>query len=321
MVDATGRARAGLTTAASPLRIASLLPSTTEIACALGFQSALVGRSHECDYPPGVEELPVLTQPKLDAAAPSRAIDESVRALVREGLSVYRVDAERLRELAPDVVLTQDQCQVCAASLADVEQALEAWIGQRPRVVSLHPKSLGDAFVDFQRVAEALGAPDRGESLAAALADRISDVGERTGRLRERPSVACIEWIDPPMAAGFWLPELVTLAGGRALLAEPGAPSRWIGLAELAAADPDAVVVLPCGFDLARTRRELPALAAQDAWRGLRAVREGRAFLADGHALMNRPGPRLVESLEVLAEILHPEEFAPRHRGGCWEPA
>jgi len=304
-----------------PLRIASLLPSTTEIACALGFQGELVGRSHECDYPAGVERLPVLTQPKLDVAAPSLAIDAGVRALVRHGLSVYRVDAELLRELAPDVILTQDQCQVCAASLADVEAALAEWIGSRPRVVSLHPKSLGDVFCDVQRVGDALGAEERGRSLAALLANRITDVGERTGRLRDRPRVACIEWIDPPMAAGHWMPELVTLAGGRALLASAGAPSAWITLAELASADPDAIVVLPCGFDLARTRRELPALSASDAWQALRAVRAGRAFLADGHALMNRPGPRLALSLEVLAEILHPEEFAPRNRDRYWEGA
>jgi iron complex transport system substrate-binding protein len=302
-----------------PLRIASLLPSATEIACALGFQAELVGRSHECDFPPGIERLPVLTSPKLDAGAPSREIDARVRALVRDGLSVYRVDAERLRQLAPDVVLTQDQCAVCAASLADVEVALAEWTGGRPRVVSLHPRSLGDAFADFQRVAASLGDAERGERVAAGLANRIADVGERTGRLRERPRVVCIEWIDPPMAAGHWMPELVTLAGGRALLAETASPSPWITLAELAAADPDAIVVLPCGFDLARTRRELPALATRPEWLALRAVREGRAFLADGHALMNRPGPRLVESLEVLAEILHPEEFAPRHRGRWWE--
>jgi iron complex transport system substrate-binding protein len=302
-----------------PLRIASLLPSATEIACALGFEAQLVGRSHECDFPPGVERLPVLTEPRLDTTKASRALDADVRALVREGLSVYQVDAERLRELAPDVILTQDQCEVCAASLADVEAALLEWTGVRPRIVSLRPRNLGDVFVDFQRVALALGAEERGRTLAVEAANRISEVGERSGRLRDRPSVVCIEWIDPPMAAGHWMPELVTLAGGRALLGEPGAPSHWITLAELAAADPDALVVLPCGFDLARTRRELPALASRGAWPGLRAVREGRVHLADGHALMNRPGPRLVESLEVLAEILHPEAFPPRHRGRWWE--
>ena len=314
--------RAGsVTGAAGRVRIASLLPSTTEIACALGFQAELVGRSHECDFPAGVDRLPILTQPKLDVAKTSREIDASVRALVRDGLSVYRVDAERLREVAPDVILTQDQCEVCAASLKDVEAALEAWTGVRPRVVSLRPHSLGDVFADFQRVADALGAGERGRSVAAQLANRLADVGERTGRLAPRPSVACIEWIEPPMAAGHWMPELVTLAGGRALLGEAGAPSAWIALEALAAADPDVIVVLPCGFDLATTRRELPALSSREQWQGLRAVREGRVFLADGSALMNRPGPRLVESLEVLAEILHPELFAPRHRGRWWEPA
>jgi len=302
-------------------RIASLLPSATEIACALGFQECLVGRSHECDFPAGVEALPALTQPKLDAKRTSREIDASVRALLQDGLSVYRVDAERLRALAPDVILTQDQCEVCAASLADVEAALAAWTGVRPTLVSLRPRSLGDAFCDFQRVADALGATEQGQSVAARLANRISDVGERTGRMRERPSVACIEWIEPPMAAGHWMPELVTLAGGRALLGETGAPSQWIELEALLRADPDAIVVLPCGFDLERTRRELPALGSRPEWRRLRAVREDRAFLADGSALMNRPGPRLVESLEVLAEILHPEEFAPHHRGRWWERA
>lgn len=302
-------------------RIVSLIPSATEIACVLGFRERLVGRSHECDFPADVEALPTLTQPMLDPTRTSREIDASVRALVQDGLSVYRVDALRLRELAPDVILTQDQCEVCAASLADVEAALEAWSGVRPTLVSLRPRSLGDVFADFQRVADALGAGERGRSVAAGLANRLSDVGERTGRMRERPSVVCIEWIDPPMAAGHWMPELVTLAGGRALLGESAAPSRWIALEDLLRADPDAIVVLPCGFDLETSRRELPALASRDEWRRLRAVREGRAFLADGRALMNRPGPRLVESLEVLAEILHPEEFAPRHRGRWWEPA
>ncbi len=302
-------------------RIASLLPSTTEIACALGFQDRLVGRSHECDFPPGVESLPALTEPKLDASRSSREIDASVRALVRDGLSVYRVHADRLRELQPDVILTQDQCEVCAASLADVEAALASWTGVRPRIVSLRPQSLGDVFVDIQRVADELDAPERGRSLTVRLANRIAEIGERSGRLAHRPSVVCIEWIEPPMAAGHWMPELVTLAGGRALLAESAAPSQWITLEALALADPDVIAVLPCGFALETTRREIRALASLDAWRRLRAVREGRVFLADGNALMNRPGPRLVESLEVLAEILHPEEFAPHRRGSSWEPA
>jgi iron complex transport system substrate-binding protein len=239
-------------------RIASLLPSTTEIACALGFQSALVGRSHECDFPSGVERLPVLTAPKLDSTRPSAEIDQRIKALVRDGLSVYRVDAERLRELAPDVILTQDQCEVCAASLADVEAALRDWSDSPPRVVSLAPGTLGDVWRDVTRVAEALRAPERGQALAAALTDRVSDLAEQALRIRERPRVACIEWIDPLMAAGNWVPELVALAGGDSVFGEAGAHSPWIPWEALRDADPDAIVVLPCGFDLPRTRATVP---------------------------------------------------------------
>ena len=301
-------------------RIASLLPSTTEIACALGFAAELVGRSHECELPAGVGALPALTEPKLDPAAPSRAIDDRVRALVRDGLSVYRVDAERLRALAPDVILTQDQCEVCAASLSDVEDALARWQGGAAQVVSLDPRTLRDVFRDFSRIAAALGAPERGRALSNALSQRVSDLGERAAGLATRPSVAAIEWIDPLMTAGHWLPELIALAGGRSLFGEPGRPSvgtRWEAIRD---ADPDVLVVLPCGFDLVRTRAELEPLLAQPGFRALRAVRERRAFLVDGNQYMNRPGPRLVESLEILCELLHPEAFPATHRGSGWEP-
>lgn len=300
--------------------VASLLPSITEIVCALGCRERLVGRSHECDFPPDVAALPVLTAPKLDASAPSRRIDERVKALVSEGLSVYRVDAEKLRQLAPDLVLTQHQCEVCAASLGDVEAALAEWTGTRPRLLSLDPQTLGDVWGDFARVAEALGVAERGRALCEELASRIGEVVEQTQRVRNRPSLACIEWIDPLMAAGNWLPELVTLAGGRNLFGEVGAHSPWIDLDALAAADPDVIVLLPCGFDLSRTRAELPALSSDPRWQGLRALRQGRVFLGDGNQYFNRPGPRLVESLEILAEILHADLFPHRHRGRGWEP-
>ena len=301
-------------------RIASLIPSATEIACALGFEGQLVGRSHECDFPPGVARLPALTQPKLDVNARSAEIDGRVKALVRDGLSVYRVDAELLRELEPTLILTQDQCEVCAASLEDVEAALAEWTGARPGVVSLDPNELGDVWRDMNRVADALGAPERGRALTEELAGRITDVGERTLRIRARPSVACIEWIDPLMAAGNWMPELVALAGGKNLFGDAGAHSPWMQWEELRDADPDVVVVLPCGFDLARTRAEMAPLLAQPGWGDLRAVREGRVFLTDGHQYFNRPGPRLVESLEILAEILHPDHFPATHRDSAWQP-
>lgn len=302
----------------SEQRIVSLLPSATEIACALGLRDALVGRSHECDFPPGVEALPVCTRSRV-ADGPSRAIDDRVRDLVARGLSVYDVDAELLRRLQPTAILTQDQCEVCAASPKDLEAALGDWIGARPEVVSLHPAALGDVWDDIARAGRVLGKDARARELAAALAGRVSEIGEQTGALPERPRVACIEWIDPLMAAGNWIPELVTLAGGVPLFGAAGQQSPWLAWDELRAADPDAIVLLPCGFDLARTREELSPFVDGPGFHGLQAVRRGRVYLADGNAFFNRPGPRLVESLEILAEILHPGRFDFGHAGLGWE--
>lgn len=303
----------------APERIVSLLPSTTEIACALGFRDQLVGRSHECDHPADVASLPVLTDSTLDADAPSREIDDRVKALVRDGLSIYRVDAERLRELAPTVILTQDHCEVCAASLADVEIALEHWLGARPRVISLRPSTLGDVWRDIERVAEALGEPERGTATSQELTERLTDIAEQTLRIRPKPSVVCVEWIDPLMGAGNWMPELVTLAGAGQFFGETGVHSPWLEWESVRHADPDVIVVMPCGFDVPRTRAELAPLLAQPGWDELAAVKAGRVYLADGSQYFNRPGPRLVESLEILAEILHPDHFPPRHRGAGWE--
>lgn len=302
------------------LRIVSLLPSTTEIACALGFGEALVGRSHECDHPEFVEALPILTEPKLDAGAPSATIDDRVKQLVRDGLSVYRVDAERLRQLEPDVILTQDQCEVCAASLQDVEEALHDWTGRRPRVVSLDPRRLDDVWRDVARVADSLGAPERAGPLVRALSQRVRAVAERCAAAETRPTVACIEWTDPLMAAGNWVPELVEIAGGTGLFGAAGAHAPWLAWPDLCAADPDRIVAMPCGFDRARTRIEMGPLVTRPEWRELRAVRNGSVAIVDGHRYFNRPGPRLADSAEILAEILQPGLFEPRHRGTAWEP-
>lgn len=300
-------------------RIVSLLPSTTEIVCALGLEERLVGRSHECDFPPTVRRLPALTEAKLDASRPSAEIDRDVKTLVREGLSVYRVDAQKLRDLAPDVILTQNHCEVCAASEKDVEAAVCDWLGARPTILSLEPATLGDVWTDIARAAEVLGVAEAGRQLTVTLADRVTSVAERAMRVKARPSVACIEWIDPLMAAGNWVPELVTLAGGRNLFGETGQHSPWLTFEALRAADPDAIVVMPCGFDLARTRAELEPLRRTKGWDELRAVRQGLVFLTDGNQYFNRPGPRLVESLEILAQLLHPDVFAPLHERTGWE--
>jgi len=299
-------------------RIVSLLPSLTEVACALGLRQRLVGRSHECDHPPGVEELPVCTEPKLDVTGASGEVDARVRALVRDGLSVYRVDPEALRALRPDLVLTQDHCEVCAASRSDVETALRELTGRAPRVLSVAPATLAEVWASFAAVAEAAGVPERGAALAAERTERVSQLGEETAGLGSRPRLACIEWLDPLMSAGNWMPELVALAGGRSVLGRTGAHSPTIRFDELVAADPDAILVLPCGFDLARTRAELPLLTGLPGFAALRAAREGRVYVADGSQYFNRPGPRLVESLEILAEILHPGRFAFGHEGRGW---
>jgi iron complex transport system substrate-binding protein len=257
----------------SALRIASLLPSGTEIVCALGFRDALIGRSHECDFPAGLEALPVLTESAFHGGGPSAAIDRDIRGLVEDGLSIYRVDAERLRALAPDLVVTQDQCKVCAVSLDTVEAALREWTGAAPEVVSLVPAGLETVWDDFARVAAALDAEAAGATLIAGLKARVEGIAARSQAESTRPRVACIEWIEPLMAAGNWIPELVALVGGEDLFGVAGMHAPWIEPAALAAADPDVIVVMPCGFGIARIAEEMAALEAQDFWPDLKAVR------------------------------------------------
>jgi iron complex transport system substrate-binding protein len=301
-------------------RILSLLPSTTEIAAALGLVDQLVGRSHECSVPPVVLRLPVVTQPKLDVEAPSRAIDARVRELVRDGLSVYRIDAELLRALEPDVILTQTQCEVCAVRPRDIEDAACEWLGASPRLVAVEPNSLADVLDDLVRVAEGCGVGDRGRRLREERWAQLEELTDRAARTDGRPRVACLEWIDPLMGAGSWIPELVERAGGRPELACAEGSAQWTTLAELAAADPDVIVIQPCGFDRARTRAELGPLVGAPGWARLRAVRERRVALADGFLHFSRPGPRIGESLEILAEILHPEAFDFGWKQVGWEP-
>jgi iron complex transport system substrate-binding protein len=217
------------------------------------------------------------------------------------------------------VILTQEQCEVCAVTPRDLEGALSDWLDAPPRVLSLAPTTLADVLRDVERVARCLDVEPRGGELVDRLVDRITAIGERSGG-SERPRVACLEWTDPLMGAGHWVPELVSLAGGRPVLASHGGDSAWTNLEALAEADPDVIVVMPCGLDLARTRRETEALAAHPDFAALRAWREGRVAVTDGHQFFNRPGPRLVDSLEILAEILRPATFDFGHRGQDWQP-
>jgi iron complex transport system substrate-binding protein len=299
--------------------VVTLLASATEIVCALGYEDALVARSHECDYPVSVTTLPACTESKIDTRKTSRDIDDQVKSIVEQGLSVYRVDGDLLKQLQPDVIVTQTQCEVCAASPKDLDRAVRDWIGAEPRIVSLEPNALADVWTDIRNVAESLGAPDRGERLVAALQARMGAIEARAEQSDHRPRVACIEWIDPLMAAGNWMPELVGMAGGENVFGEAGRHSPWLTWEALCRADPDIILILPCGYDIAESRRNMPALTGRLEWSDLGAVTAGRVYIADGNQYFNRPGPRLVESLEILAELSHPERFSFGHEGGGWE--
>jgi len=300
-------------------RIVSLLPSATEIVCSLGFEGELVGRSHECDFPPGIKDLPVLTRAQLDSEQSSGAIDREVKELLEKGLSLYRVDVDKLQQLKPDLIVTQTQCEVCAVSEVELGRALQSWVGTPVRIVSLRAQTLAGLWQDLDSVAEALEAKSRGASLIAGLQARIARVAEQAIAIPQRPRVACIEWLDPLMAAGNWIPELVEMAGGENLFGSAGDHSPWLDWEQLRAAEPEAIVVMPCGFDIPRTERELPVLSGHAEWPKLAAVRQGQVYLVDGNQYFNRPGPRLVESLEILTEILHPQSFPPRTQGVAWK--
>jgi iron complex transport system substrate-binding protein len=300
------------------LRIVSLLPSATEIVSALGFADALVGRSHECDFPPEVEELPVCTAPKLDPSGSSREIHARMEELFAEAVSVYRVDAELLFALAPTHVVTQVHCDVCAVNLTDVRGAVDGWT-EVPTLVALGASTVSEALRDIERVAAALDVAKRGAALTSRLAARMDAVRAAAARASRRPRVATIEWLSPPMAAGNWIPELVEMAGGENLFGEAGRHSPWLTPGALREADPDVIVVFPCGFALERTEADAGLLEEIPGWESLAAVRAGAVYAADGNQYFNRPGPRLAESLEILAEILHPDRFGFGHRGVAWK--
>lgn len=296
-------------------RIVSLLPSATELVVELGLGDCLVGRSHECDHPASVQDRPVLTKPRLDPSLPSRAIHEDVSRLVRDALSIYEVDEEALASLGPTVVLTQDQCDVCAVDLETVERAVARAVGNGVDIVSMRPNSLDDLRQDWVRVGYALGARPVARRMVGAFRKRMANLQSSPPPIRAK--VFCLEWIDPPMVAGNWVPELVKAAGGEPVLATAAHKSPIVQWSDVAQMDPDIVIVMACGFDIPRTRRELVALTSRPDWTNLRAVREGRVFVTDGNAYFNRPGPRTLETLDALADMVRGAQ-GPTH-GLVWQ--
>jgi iron complex transport system substrate-binding protein len=266
-----------------------------------------------------VTRLPALTHPKFDPEGSSAEVDERVKKLLAEALSVYRVDVDLLRSAKPDVVVTQSQCEVCAVSLRDVELALADWVGGAPpRIISLAPFSLSDVMADIERVAVELGEAERGMQLVGGLSQRMTAIEHQASRIGTRPAIASIEWIDPLMAGANWMPELITMAGGRSLFGVAGQHSPKIKFDDLVAKDPDLILLSPCGFNLDRTAAELGTLTKKSQWPSLKAVQHRQVYLADGNQYFNRPGPRIVESLEILAEIIHPQIFHFGHEGSGW---
>ncbi|NEP88652.1 MAG: cobalamin-binding protein [Okeania sp. SIO2C2] len=300
------------------LKIVSLIPSATEIVAILGLTDAMVGRSHECDYPPEIQNLPVCTQPKFNPEGSSREIHNRATELLQSALSVYRVETETLEKLEPTHIITQAQCDVCAASLAEVEAVVANLTKSHPQIISLQPNLLAEVWADMEQVAMSLGVD--GNEVISQLKYRVKACSEKTQNLpvNDIPKVACIEWSNPLMAAGNWIPELVKLAGGNSLFGVVGKHSPWLKWEELLIANPDMIIFMPCGFDLERTRQDTMELINRPEWQDLPVVKSGKVYITDGNSYFNRPGPRLVDSLEILAEILHPELFNFGYGGIGW---
>ncbi|MDQ7819032.1 MAG: cobalamin-binding protein [Armatimonadota bacterium] len=298
------------------MRIVSLLPGATEIVCALGLRDRLVGISHDCDYPPEIAGTPVLSQAVVGADLPSGVIDARVREAVHRGTSVYHLDAARLAALRPDLILTQELCAVCAPSYTQVTAAARI-LDAQPRIVSLEPQDLAGILDAIRLVGDLTGRRARAADLAAGLRARIDRVRQATAG-RPRPRVVCLEWLDPLFIAGHWVPEMVEIAGGQDVLGRAGRPSYAASWQEVAAARPDVVVVMPCGFDVARARREISLLTARPGWDDLPAARAGRVYLTDASAYFNRPGPRIATGVEVLASLLHPGAVRIDLPTGAW---
>lgn len=276
--------------------------------CALGLADSLVGISHDCDYPPEIRTRPVLSEAIVTTNLPSGMIEARIRGQVHKGKSVYHLDERQLAELRPDLILTQELCSVCAPSYNLVKDAAKV-LDVDTKIVSLEPLGLMDILDNILLVGELTGRKAKAESLVETLRRRIDAVRSRAANLL-RPNVACIEWLDPIYAGGHWVPEMVATACGRDMLGKPREPSFVVPWEDVLAAEPDVLVIMPCGFDVARTRREIRLLTQRPGWDDMPAARQGRVFLTDATSYFNRPGPRIVVGLELLATILHPEAFA-----------
>ena len=298
-------------------KVLSLLSSTTEVVYALGCEDQLVGRSHECDYPPAVMTLPICTKPKFNVDGSSIEVDGQVKSILQNALSVYYINEDLLKELKPDIILTQSQCEVCAVSEKDVKGVVKNITGINPDIISVEPNSVKDIFKDIKIIAEALNVVDKGADLIGFMKNRIRTLKKSYDDKLEL-TVAAIEWIDPLMAAGNWVPELIEMAGGINLFGEAGKHSPWMEYKDLIEKDPHTIIIMPCGYNIQKSIIEIDSLIKQKGWKEINAVQNDKVYITDGNQFFNRPGPRIIESLEILIEIFHNDKTDFKHIDSGW---
>ena len=300
-------------------KIVTLIPSATEIVAFLGKKDLIVGRSHECDYPKDLNKIIKLTSPKINVEGTSREIHKQINTILENSLSVYKVDIKELKKLEPDLVITQAHCEVCAVSLTEVEEIVTKHLNEKTRIISLQPNTLGEVFDDIKKVAKGLNLDlITTESLIKPLEQRVKNIQIKSSKKKKR-TVACIEWIEPLMAAGNWIPEMVKISGGEDIFGKPGKDSHWINFKEIKSYDPEIIIFLPCGYNIEKTKDEVENLLIKESkWNNLKAFKDKEFFVVDGNQFFNRPGPRLVESLEIFAEIIHPSLFNFNHQKSGW---
>ena len=301
------------------MKIVTLIPSATEIVAFLGQKKSIVGRSHECDFPKDLSKIIKLTEPKINVEGTSGEIHKQIEVILEKSLSVYKVHVAELKKLNPDFIVTQSHCEVCAVSFSEVESITKEHLGKNTKIISLQPNKLHEVFDDIRRVAKSLNVDnDHNNKLIHNLEIRLDSIKKKTQKLK-KPKVLCVEWIDPLMAAGNWMPEMTKIAGGEDILGKIGTDSHWIKFEDIQNQDPDFIVFIPCGFNLSKTNDEVKKLLNKNnSWKKLKAFKKKNLYVTDGNQYFNRPGPRLIESTEILAEIFHSDTFNFGHKNKGW---
>lgn len=300
-------------------KIVTLIPSATEIVAFLGKKDLIVGRSHECDYPKDLSKIIKLTSPKINVEGTSEEIHKQINVILENSLSVYKVDIKELKRLEPDIVVTQAHCEVCAVSLSEVEEIVTKHLNEKTKIISLQPNTLDEVFDDIRKVAKGLNLDQKtSENLVRPLEQRVKNIQIKSLKQKKR-TVACVEWIEPLMAAGNWIPEMVKISGGDDIFGKSGKDSHWIRFDEIKSYDPEIIIFLPCGYNIEKTKEEVEnLLIKENKWSNLKAFKDKEFFVVDGNQFFNRPGPRLVESLEIFSEIIHPNLFNFNHKQSGW---